>query len=289
MAQSRRGLVTVTYNSGAELGPFLASLRAASSEPLDVVVVDNESSDRSVVEAIAHDHGVRFLDAGGNRGYGAAINRGIARLGPDVDVVLISNPDVILGAGAIDVLVAELVSRSDIGAVGPRIREVSGEVYPSARALPGIGVGTGHALFARVWPQNPWTRRYHNDPAGLDEAVDVGWLSGACILVRRSVFDAIGGFDERYFMYFEDVDLGRRLAAAGFRNRYVPEAEVTHIGGRSTAGSARSMVAEHHRSAIRFVGSLYPHWYQFPIRLALGLGLRVRSRWTTRPPREAPR
>ena len=110
----------------------------------------------------------------------------------------------------------------------------------------------------------------------------VGWLSGSCLLVRRSAFDAIGGFDEGYFMYFEDVDLGYRLGKAGWGNLYEPTAVVTHIGGRSTASVRSSMLRTHHRSAGRFLQQKYRGWHLAPLRWTLRVGLELRARWLTR-------
>jgi N-acetylglucosaminyl-diphospho-decaprenol L-rhamnosyltransferase len=106
---------------------------------------------------------------------------------------------------------------------------------------------------------------------------DAGWLSGACVLVRRSVYEQIGGFDEGYFMYFEDVDLGMRIGRAGFRNVYDPGAWVVHAGGHSTQGASERMVRAHHDSAHRFLSRKYPGPLLWPIRATLGLGLRLRS------------
>src|SRR4029079_11601459 len=113
---------------------------------------------------------------------------------------------------------------------------------------------------------------------------EAGWLSGSCLLLRRDAFDSVDGFDARYFMYFEDVDLGERLGAAGWRNVYVPSAEVVHVGGASTGKpevSAR-MQAEHHRSAYRYLADRHPGARWAPLRAALKAGLEVRSRLATR-------
>src|SRR5690606_10093760 len=106
--------------------------------------------------------------------------------------------------------------------LGPRVLNEDGTTYPSARAVPSLRTGVGHALFTNLWTANPWSRRYRDDLAPADEARDAGWLSGSCVLVRRRAFDELGGFDEGYFMYFEDVDLGYRLGKAGYRNVYEP-------------------------------------------------------------------
>jgi N-acetylglucosaminyl-diphospho-decaprenol L-rhamnosyltransferase len=99
------------------------------------------------------------------------------------------------------------------------------------------------------------------------------------VLVRRAVFDAIGGFDEGYFMYFEDVDLGYRLGQAGYRNVYEPSAVVVHTGAHSTKSSAESerMISAHHDSARRFLNRKYRGWWLWPVRVTLTIGLALRS------------
>ena len=167
------------------------------------------------------------------------------------------------------------------GAFGPLIREPSGAVYPSARLLPSLGRGVGHALFAVVWPSNPWSREYRQAAAAPEERT-AGWLSGSCLLMRREAFDSVDGFDPRYFMYFEDVDLGDRLGRAGWLNVYVPEAEVVHIGGHSTQRSSKRMLAAHHSSAYRDLSDRHrgPLWA--PLMLAVRAGLSLRLRLMTR-------
>jgi N-acetylglucosaminyl-diphospho-decaprenol L-rhamnosyltransferase len=172
------------------------------------------------------------------------------------------------------------VATSDdaIGAVGPRVQEIDGTTYPSARPLPTLIVGAGHALFGRRWPHNPWTRRYRLNLHPLGGEVDAGWLSGSCFLVRRSVWEELGGFDERYFMFFEDVDLGRRIGRAGYRQVWTPRAVVTHLGGHSYRSDPAPMLKAHHDSARIYVARAYPHWWQAPVRTAVAAGLTARER-----------
>jgi N-acetylglucosaminyl-diphospho-decaprenol L-rhamnosyltransferase len=192
--------------------------------------------------------------------------------------LLISNADIVLGAGALEVLAAVGEADAGIGAVGPLVRELDGSVYPSARPLPGLMLGAGHALFGRVWPGNPWTRRYRPTFQAGGPDRDAGWLSGSCLLVRRDAWEGIGGFDEEFFMFFEDVDLGRRLGQAGFRSVWTSRAEVTHIGGHSWRSDPAPMLAAHHASAERYVRLRYPRGWQAPIRAAVSKGLASRLR-----------
>ena len=100
-----------------------------------------------------------------------------------------------------------------------------------------------------VWPRNPWTRRYRQLDVDHSVPRDVDWLSGAALWLRREAIDAEGAFDERYFMYFEDVDLCWRLRGGGWRCRYLPAAGALHVQGTATARRPYRMIAEHHRSA----------------------------------------
>ncbi|MEO8263346.1 MAG: glycosyltransferase family 2 protein, partial [Pseudolysinimonas sp.] len=249
--------------------------------PFEAVVVDNRPNDDSV-RRLAESAGARYLSRPDNPGYGAAMNAGAALLSPTVEWVLIANPDLVLTPGSVATMAARAAGDPTIAAVGPLVRESDGSVYPSARAVPSIRNGIGHALFVNLWPNNPWTRNYRDDSPTTPALKDAGWLSGSCLLVRRSAFDAIGGFDERYFMYFEDVDLGFRFGRAGFRNVYDPAAEVTHSGAHATGRDGAAMIRAHHSSARRFLERKYPGAVLWPVRFVLGVGLRIRSDLITR-------
>jgi N-acetylglucosaminyl-diphospho-decaprenol L-rhamnosyltransferase len=274
-------VVTVSYGSEGVLAGFFASLSTASASPIVVVVADNRPREGQAVRELAERYAVSYLPMTRNLGYGAAMNEAIRSLDPGIRWVLVSNPDIEIGQGAIDELVRVGESDARIGAVGPLVT-TDGEVYPSARAIPSLRTGIGHALFANLWPGNPWSRRYLSDSEHPPRERDAGWLSGSCLLVRRDAFDSIGGFDDRYFMYFEDVDLGYRLTKSGWRNRYAPSASVVHSGAHSTEDQSARMIAVHHQSAYRFLSSKYHGWYLSPVRLALKVGLSARAFLETR-------
>lgn len=273
----RVGIVTVAYRSDDVLPAFLASAAGAASAPAISVVVDNDPDGPASAAELAKAAGASYVALPGNPGYGAGMNAGVAALPPSVEWVLLSNPDVVLHPKAIDVLIASAERDEHIGAVGPAVLNPDGTVYPSAREVPSLRLGVGHALFVNLWQGNPWTRRYRHDLDGADIPRNAGWLSGSCLLVRRRAFDQIGGFDDGYFMYFEDVDLGMRLGNAGWINRYEPGARVTHTGAHATQTQRSTMVRVHHDSAIRFLGKKYPGVLWLPVRLALRFGLHVRA------------
>ncbi|MBN9644483.1 glycosyltransferase family 2 protein [Corynebacterium mendelii] len=276
--------VTVTYSPGKYLAQMLDSLDQATTRGTAVVLADNGSTDGAAREQAQRRENVWFVPTGGNVGYGAGVNRGVEALAAlrdkgeiEGDYLLITNPDVVFDTGSVDAMIDCMRRNPQAGAVGPAIREPDGSPYPSARALPTLGNGIGHALLGGVWKNNPFSRTYRKD-RDLSGEHTCGWLSGSCLLVRWEVFDAIGGFDERYFMYMEDVDLGDRLARAGWANVYCPTATVRHDRGHAAGKHPETMLPAHHASAYRFQADRHPGWVFAPLRLALRLGLAVRCR-----------
>lgn len=284
--------MTVTYSPGDHLHHFVETLPGATSRPVALVMADNGSTD-GVPQAVAAAHDfAEFFPTGGNLGYGTAINRAVTHLADRDDVdrefVLVVNPDVTFDPGSVDRLLEAARRWPRAGALGPRIAEPDGSVYPSARAVPRLGAGIGHAVLGPVWPGNPWTARYLDDhDMGSERAA--GWLSGACLLLRRSAFDALGGFDERYFMYLEDVDLGDRLGRAGWQNVYVPSSVIRHDRGHAADAVPEFTLRAHHRSAYLFQADRHPHRWQAPLRWALRAGLELRLRLAIRSAERAAR
>lgn len=267
-------VISIVFHPGDELTDFTRSLATATSAHVELVLVDN-GTDGAVADRVAAEAGGRVLRTGQNLGYGGGANAG-AR-GADQDWIVVANPDVVWEPGSLDTLLAAARRHPTAGALGPALLNEDGTVYPSARELPSLPQGVGHALLGRVWPGNPWTRAYQRrqESAGTERVA--GWLSGACLLLRREAFEAVGGFDEDYFMFFEDVDLGERLALAGWANVYVPTARVVHVGGVSWKAKPARMISAHHASAERYLHRRYHRWYQLPVRVAISLGLKARE------------
>nr|WP_243850786.1 glycosyltransferase family 2 protein [Modestobacter marinus] len=263
-------VVVVTYSPGETLAAFLDSLAEATTRRYEVVLADNGSTD-GVPERTARERPeVRLLRTGGNVGYGAAANAGLADL--PTGYALIANPDVRFEPGSVDELLAAAARWPRAATLGPAIRTPEGAIYPSARDLPALSTGIGHALLGWVWPANPWTARYRREHEEIIER-PAGWLSGSCFLADLGAFASVGGFDPGYFMYFEDVDLARRLGRRGWLNVYVPTAVVTHEGGHATRRSAHRMQRVHHTSALRYLSADYPGHRHAPLRAALRAGL----------------
>jgi len=275
-------VVTVTYSPGPHLDRFLATLSHATERSVTVVLADNGSTDGAPEAAVERYPNVRLLRTGGNFGYGTAANRGVAQADGDGEYFMVVNPDVQWGPGSIDALLEAAQRWPEAGSLGPLIRDPDGAVYPSARHQPSLIRGGMHAVIGPFWKNNPWTAAYRQEKLAPSER-PVGWLSGSCLLLRRVAFEQIGGFDERYFMYMEDVDLGDRLIKAGWQNIYVPTSEIVHAKGHATGRDPASNLAAHHRSTYTFLADRHPRWWQAPLRwtirgaLATRTGLVVRN------------
>jgi N-acetylglucosaminyl-diphospho-decaprenol L-rhamnosyltransferase len=265
--------VVVDFDSGEFLAECVSSLRDEGVEEL-VVVENGRPEPARATLASAGLADTPLLFTGRNLGYGGGANRGLAAIGR-AEYVLVANPDLVVHPGALAPLARALDEHPGWAVVGPRILTPEGAPYPSARVFPTPLVAAGHALLGALFPHNSFTRRYRT-PDLQERPREVDWVSGACFLGRRAALEAVGGFDEAYFMFGEDMDLCWRLARAGWRIGFEPAALVTHHEGVSRAPHPYKMALAHHRSALRFA----THTLDGPRRVllplaALGLGGRL--------------
>ena len=262
-------VVVVTWRSAEVLPAFTSSLATATTASYELVVVDNDSpGGPPPVPA-----GARVIEAGGNLGYGKAANLGAS--GFAGQWLVVANPDVEWTPGSLDVLIDALERLPRAGCVGPAIRTSDGLLYPSSRAFPSLGRGLGHAVFGWWWPANPWTRAYRAEASGPIEG-PTGWLSGSLMVLRREAWEQVAGFDPKYFMYCEDMDLCRRLSEAGWQNVYVPSAVITHLGGHATRKASSKMLKQHHKALYMYLSEHYRSPRHLPLRLGLAAGLWLR-------------
>ena len=242
--------ILVNYNAGGELATALQSIADdVGEQPWEAVVVDNASSDGSAGMVTAFAPRARVLHNRENVGFARGVNQGLAAT--SAATVLIMNPDCRLERGAVDALKAELERGDRVALAGPRILNPDGSVQGSARGDPDMltGLFGRTAALRRLLPQLGISKRnvIAADDAGASSEVD--WVSGACMLARRSALERVRGFDERYFLYWEDADLCRRLRAEGYQIRYVPRATAVHRVGHSSRVARSSSIRAFHESA----------------------------------------
>jgi N-acetylglucosaminyl-diphospho-decaprenol L-rhamnosyltransferase len=224
----RIDVVVVSYNSRDTLRACVEPL--AGLDGVNVIVVDNASPDRSL-EVVA-DLPVQAIDSGRNGGFAFGCNLGMAA--GSAPYVLFLNPDARLDAAGLERLVAVLEGEPSAALVGPRLLEDGDRLVPSMRRFQRTGSTWAQALFVhRVVRRAAWANEIVRDPAAYEAPAHPEWLSGACMLTRRAALEPIGGFDEGFFLYCEDMDLCARLRAAGHEIRYEPSVAVHHEGGRS--------------------------------------------------------
>ena len=244
-------IVIVSFNSGQALVRCLESI-ALHATGARVIVIDNASSDGSMQHLARRDSRVTLVLNQENVGFGRGINQGVRAA--STEHVLMLNPDCVLVAGALETLVEELATHPECAIVGPRILNEDGSVQGSARGDPSIltGLFGRTSLLSRLFPSSSLARRNLRVDPSSNESYAVDWVSGACMLARRSDLLDVSGFDERYFLYWEDADLCRRLRNAGRTIRYVPAATIAHTCGVSSRSVRALATREFHKSAYQY-------------------------------------
>jgi hypothetical protein len=220
--------------------------------------VDNDSGDGTPELVEREAPPTRVVRTGANLGYAKAVNRGLAET--TGRYALVSNPDCVWQPGAVDALVAWLEAHPRCAIAAPRIRNTDGSLEFSARSYPDhfAFLFNRYSLLSRLFPRNPWTRRYllldwdHASPRSVD------WVSGAAMLVRREAVAGVGGMDEAFFMFNEDVDWCRRMNQAGWSVDYVPAAEAVHHVGTSKGGGSDRVILERHKGMIHYFRKHHP-------------------------------
>ncbi len=260
--------VVVSYNTKDDLRLCLRSLSGNVSLPLEVVVVDNASTDGSAAAAREELPDARVIENRENLGFAAAANAGwrAAR----ASSVLFLNSDAEATAGAVEALLAVLDARPDVGIVGPRTLGENGRIQ----------VSTGPRLTPLAeWGQRRLVRGLRLGRETAIHAAEVRhsrehepfWISGSCLLARRSALEVVDGFDERFFLYEEDVDLCQRVRAAGWRVVFTPAATVRHRLGRSMSKAGARPRLEYHRSHVRYYRKHNGVVATAALRLAIGI------------------
>jgi hypothetical protein len=260
----------VGYRSGERI---LRACRSAREAGAEVVLFDNSPGDGTADLLRREEPSVRLLSATRNLGFAAGSNRAAA--GAGTDFLLFLNPDAELTPGALDALVAALDEDASAGIAGPAIVFPDGRPQPSVRRDPTASamlelftIWKFLFVFRRAY------RRYRSPPA-VRGPVEV--VMGSALLVRRGLFEALGGFDERYFMYFEDADLCRRSRKRGAAVLFVPAATAVHEGGVSGRAAPVSLAAARLVSAQRYLRRFTPAGRFALFRVAFVLGFPLRA------------
>jgi GT2 family glycosyltransferase len=251
-ARPRVGVVIVHYPSAEDVEQCVESLTGAGDVIADMVVVDNASPDR-LTPAICRDRSIEVLRCPDNVGFARAANLGARRVCGDL--LLFLNPDVRVCPSDLAELVETLQGEARIGAVAPNLLLPDGRSQVGAGGyLPTLRSVAAHSFFLPRWLPGGFDKPFmvrlvragqrasDRDRGNGRELVSLDWVSGACMMVRRTAFEEVGGFDESFFLYGEDIDLGRRLRAAGWQVVMRPDVAVRHLHSPNDASEARASV-----------------------------------------------
>ena len=251
----------VNWNTRTDLEQALASI--LNSDPgisIQVIVLDNASQDGSAQMVRERFPGVTLIESAENLGFARGYNRAASE--STGRHVLILNPDTVVHQGALGTLTAYMDSHPHIAAAGPRLLNSDGSLQYSCRRFPTpLAALFRNTVLGRLVGPDRFTRDYlmadwdHSSPREVD------WISGAAMCIRRESWEKVGGFDEGFFMYAEDMDWCLRAHQACYQIHYVPEAAITHCIGRSSDQRPLAMVVQFHRSMARFYRKHYaPRW-----------------------------
>ncbi len=230
---STHSAVVVTWNAESTISGCLGSIRREGGDAIEILVVDNASTDGTLAAVLRTDTRAQFLSNNENVGFARAVNRGLAEA--TGDRVLLLNPDAVLLPGSLAALDAALDGSEGVAAAGPALVDERGRLdFYAARNIPRIRDLLFEGMFlTRVLRGVPPFDRYLLGRWDHRSRRRVDCLSGACLLVAREAVARVGGMDERYFLFYEDVDWCQRFGRAGYLLLYVPEARVFHAAHAS--------------------------------------------------------
>jgi N-acetylglucosaminyl-diphospho-decaprenol L-rhamnosyltransferase len=246
-------VVVLNHNGGEDIVDCLSSVR--DELPVELVVIDNASTDGSTGRIEAAFPDVRVVRNARNTGFAAGANQGIR--GTAAPYVFLLNQDATVRPGTLDSLIGVLDAHPRAAAVGALVRNPDGTVQPTKRSFPSFGQAILHGLVGIFRPDNPGTRAYTlaDDEFTSDRLVD--WVAGPAMALRREAFESVGGFDERFFFFVEDVDLCKTFSERGWEVWFAPGAEVVHAWGGSWTKRPIRFIWMHQRNLFRYVRKHY--------------------------------
>ena len=262
-------IVIVTNNSAPFLPQCLQSvLDQQTSFPVETVVVDNASTDGTVEAIERRFPRTQLIENSENRGFNAANNQGIRR--STGDVVLLLNPDTRLEQNALEELMKYLQQHTDVAGIGPKILNGDGSLQRTGLSFPSLWNTLSESLFLdEIFPHSRIFGRHRRLYENPDAELDVDYVQGSCLMVRKEPLEKAGLLDEEYFLYFDETDLCYKLKQQGWRIVYVPRAVVTHYGAGGETFYGEVRLARFYQSYIHFLKKHYTLSRQFMFRILL--------------------
>lgn len=260
-------VIIVSWNVSDLLLRALASLYEHGDEEIEVIVIDNASTDDTVRQITTHFPQVHLIVNAVNRGFTASNNQGIAIA--QGDFLLLLNPDTEIRVDALQTMLRAMQAHTEVGLIGPKLLNPDGSVQSSRRRFPTLPI----LFLESTWlqglaPRRQLARYYMEDqPDTVYHPVD--WVTGAAMLARRAVVEQVGGLDEGFFMYSEELDWCRRIHDAGWVVAYAPEAHIVHYGGKSSEQVTPARHIYFQSSKIRYTRKYHGAWVAGLLRIWL--------------------
>ncbi|MBI4686408.1 MAG: glycosyltransferase family 2 protein [Nitrospirae bacterium] len=284
--ESLLSVVIVSYNTIGLLEACIRSVLSNLPTCSEIIVVDNASTDGSSEMIKKTFSMVRLIENKENLGFGKANNQGITI--SRGQYILLLNSDAEIKPNAINIMINFIGEYPTIGMIGPRLLNDDGTTQPSVSTLPNLWyvflrmfrlkglfptflktVALRYGLFGHT------VKSHFQSEA--NKALEVDFITGACMLIRRDVIEQVGMFDENFFMYVEDVDLCKRIKESGWKIYYYPESEIVHFGGRSSGGACRDLSFVSYKSLYYYFRKHYGKPYELGVRLIVVIALGIRA------------
>jgi GT2 family glycosyltransferase len=285
-ANARISVIMVNYKVPLLLRQSLRSLRESENvNAIEVIVVDNASDDGSAATIPPEFPEITWIQLKTNIGFGKACNVGARNASGEY--LLFLNPDTIVSHRTLSTACSFMQERADVGLLGPKILNPDGTLQPGCRrGFPTPESAMFHFFgLSRLFPRSRRFGHYHLTWLDPDESSEVDAISGSFMFMRRALFESLGGFDERFFMYGEDIDLCRRVHEAGFKVWYDPAIQIIHLKGRSSMRRFwHSRIAFYEAMIIysrkyrHLHNKFFPNWFVYVgilLQAVIGIGSRV--------------
>lgn len=273
-------LAIASFNTRDLLRDCLQSVYETTHGDLDieVVVTDNHSTDGSAEMVEREFPSAILIRNDHNVGFGRATNQALAAA--TGRFLLLLNPDTRVRPRAIRLMKEFLERNPDVGVVGPKVWYPTGRIQRTARTFPNLltGIFNSKSILTRLFPDNPWSRAYTATDADYERTRDVDWLCGACLMTPRKVYEEVGGFDERYFLYSEDVDWCMDIKKKGYRRVYYHEPEILHYEEQTKKTIPVFCIRHRHLSMWKYYRKHYPRGlHRVPLHAAVLTGICCRA------------
>jgi len=273
-------LLIVSYNVRQYIAHAIDAIIKSDLDDFEIIIIDNNSFDNTasyLKERYSHLRQIKIVQNEENIGFGKAINQAASLAKGQYYLIL--NPDTIIQEETISTLKEYLDSNPEVGMVGPKILNADGTLQLACkRSFPTLGVALPKLLgFSRIFPKSKWAGKYNLTYLDEDEISSVDAISGSCMFIRSFLFHELKGFDERFFMFGEDLDLCSRIWKNNYEIHYVPTTQIVHYQGESVKSAPFDSINAFYNAMILFVDKHFSFGTGWLMKFAIRCGIYIRK------------